>query len=228
MNDFWDTLREIFRRDIGASGLEVAVFLILVFGFFAFLVLYYHLRRKKENRRLEREREEKWRRLTEKYGLSEEEKSFLEKLAGLLDQPSKKYLLIADHHTFHHVLKKYGELNRVDGELLGSIIKKTGMRESEGIVSDIPVQRRKNKRMKVELKGRISPADGETEKETMIFDLSRGGCRTNNPDGRFVRGNDVKISFTFNGKNYEKIPASVVRTSSGASVLHLSFGHVSG
>lgn len=221
-------MREVFRRDIGASDLEVALFLIIVFGFFGFLVLYYHLRRRKEKKRFEQEREEKWRRFTEKYGLSEDEKSFLEKLAGLLEEPSKKYLLIADHRTFHHALKKYGELNRVDGELLGSIIKKTGMRKPGEIVGDIPVQRRKNKRMKVELKGRISPSDRESEKEIMIIDLSRGGCRAENPGGRYVRGNDVRVSFTYNGKNYEKIPASVVRTSSGGSVIHLSFGHLRG
>ena len=228
MNGFWQTLEELFRRDIGASTLEIIVFLIVVFGFFGLLVLAYHLRQRKERKRLQKIREDKWHSLCTKYDLSPEETEFLERLASHLHIPEKKYLLIADPNTFNHALREYSGKERPEAALVKSILKKTGMQQKEGVLTDISVQRRRSARIEVDITAYIAPATEERNADMAVrmFDISRGGCRLENPDRKFSPGDDVKITFTYNAKKYTNIPAAVVKTSSGRKVLHLSFGHV--
>lgn len=220
-------MKELLRRDLSTTPLETALFLFIIFGFFGLLIILYKLRKKKERRHLEEVREDKWQQLCRKYNLSDEEKTFLEELAVHLKMPEKKYLLLADGKTFHHALQVYTEDKRPDSALVKSITKKTGMREAKSIITAIPTQRRRNARIKVDIDAFI----GSIEKETAhmrvhMFDLSKGGCRTENPMHKFNFGDDVKITFTYKDKKYKDIPAEVVRTSSGRKILHLSFGPV--
>jgi hypothetical protein len=227
MNLFWETVQNLFRRDLTASTVEIVLFLVIVFGFFGLLAIIYHVRQRKEHKRLARVREEKWNRLCRKYNLAQKEIDFLELLADSLEMPDKKYLLIADRNTFHHALEEYSKEERPEADLVQSIIDKTGMKKAESFITEVPLQRRGSKRVKVDTPALIAAIEEETaQTETRMHDLSRGGCRMENPGGRFSAGDDVKISFGYRNKKYRDIPAAVVRTSSNNGVLHLSFGHV--
>ena len=229
MNAFWETVQELFSYDLSASGIEIALFIMIIFGFFGFLVIVHQIRQKKEHKRLARVREEKWDQLCRKYDLSQQEIAFLEELAETLEIPEKRYLLIADRNTFHHALKEYSKDKRPDAELLRSFVDKTNMKKVESFMTEVPLQRRSSKRIKVDTPAWIAPIEEEAaHTETRMHDLSRGGCRTENPGGRFSVGDDVKITFGYKNKKYRDIPAAVVRTSSNGKVLHLSFGHVKG
>lgn len=229
MNDFADIVKNLFRRDLNATPLEIVLFFLIVFGFFGLLGLLYRVHQKKERKRLEQIREDKWNRLCAKYELSDRERIFLEELAQHLEMPEKKYLLMVDYNTFHYALQEYSKKERPEASLVAGIIKKTGLKKAEEVIREIPVQRRKSARISVDIPALLSPAEGDKDAEHLdakLFDLSKGGCRTTNPEGRFAAGDDVKISFTYKGKRYSEIPAAVVRTSGKRKVLHLSFGHV--
>lgn len=229
MNGFIDIVKNLFRRNLNATPLEIALFILIIFGFIALLTLLYRVNQKKERKRLEQIREEKWNRLCNKYALSDRERSFLEELAQHLEMPEKKYLLMADYNTFHYALQEYSKNERPDAALVSGIIKKTGMKKTEEVIREIPVQKRKFARISVNIPALLTPAEGDAEAEpleTKLFDLSKGGCRTTNPEKRFTAGDDVKITFTYKGKKYREIPAAVVRTSGKRKVVHLSFGHM--
>ncbi|MFO7850062.1 MAG: PilZ domain-containing protein [Spirochaetia bacterium] len=227
MNVIGDIIENMFRRSLDTNPIETALFLFIIFGFFGLLVLLYHVNKKKERKRLAQIREEKWERLCRKYNISDRERNFLEELAQHLEMPEKKYLLMVDYNTFHYTLQEYSKEERPDADLVTGIIKKTGMKKAEKVITEIPVQRRKSARISVNIPALLVPAEGKADPlEARIFDLSKGGCRTTNPEGRFAAGDDVKISFTYKEKKYNKIPAAVVRTSGKKKVLHLSFGHV--
>lgn len=234
MEAFWKTIEELFTKDLSTSPLETALFLFAIFGFFIALYIIYKIHQKKEQKRLLKVRENKWHELIHTYNLTENEVAFLDKLAMTLRLPDKKYLLIADHNTFHHALKEYGKHERADAGLVKSIIKKTNMQQAKEIITEIPTQRRRSKRIKVDITASLSAAGNTASthgkntstQNARMFDLSRGGCRVENPEMGYKPGDDVKMSFQYKEKIYRDIPAAVVKTSSGKKVLHLSFGHV--
>ncbi len=223
----WEKITNLFRSDLSTTPLETALFLGIIFGFFIILIVTYKARQKRERTRLSRIREEKWHHLCMKYNISDEEVALLEDMSKHLQMPEKKYLLIADHKTFHHALRLYSEETRPEARIVQSIIKKTKMKREEQEISDLPVQRRRSVRLKVDISALISSVEDESaDIPVRMHDLSRGGCRLENPEGRFRPGDDVKVSFEYMSKRYKDIPATVVRTSSNRSILHLSFGHV--
>ncbi|MFP4407808.1 MAG: PilZ domain-containing protein [Spirochaetaceae bacterium] len=86
------------------------------------------------------------------------------------------------------------------------------------------VQRRKHRRrqmrMPVELRVGSVSAASRTE------DISIGGSAVRNPRKRFGPGQRLSCSFSFGGDEKISIPATVVRTSRGNSLLHLRFNNV--
>jgi hypothetical protein len=227
MNGFIETLERLFTRDLQASTLEVIIFLLIIFGFFGLLVLLSRVQRRKEEEQIRRALEEKWERLCSKYGISDEERAFLEELARYLERPDKKYLLLAHGDVFHNALREYSAERRPDAELVKSIVNKTGIVERPGLLSPLPLQRRKHKRKKVRVTVKIAPIEEESPpKSATMLDISRGGCMTTNPDLFFQPGDDLRLSFTIQGKRYQGISGEVVRSSAGNRRLHIAFGHL--
>jgi len=227
MEKTFEVIRELFVRDLRTTPLETALFLIVVFGFFGLLVLANILRRRKEKKQLSRLHREKWEKLKEKHHLTVEESGLLEKLSVFLKNPEKKYLLISDYQVFQNALSEYGSRNEADGELVGSILTKTDMHTVSGFRQGEQLKRRKSTRHKVQIPAKIAPAEHTTAHiETRMFNLSAGGCKTDNPGQRFHAGDDIKISFLLKGKAYTDVPGEVVRTGPGSKTLHISFGHV--
>jgi hypothetical protein len=227
MERFAETLRSLFTRDLETSPLETALFLLIIFGFFGLLALFYRRQKRQEQERVDRALEEKWERLCRTYGISDEERAFLEELARHLQNPKKKYLLLAHGDVFHNALREYSVNNRPNAETVESIVKKTGIVERPELLSPLPVQRRKYGRKKVNITVKISPVERETPpKSATMLNISRGGCMTTNPGLHFTPGEDLRLSLTIQGKRYTGIPAEAVRTSAGGKRLHIAFGHM--
>ncbi len=227
MEKVQDIIRTLFMRDLRTSPLETAIFLGVIFGFFAFLIIAGILRRKSEQRKARNFLANKWDSLCRIYELSDEEIALLEDISRYLKNPEKKYLLLANYQAFYDSLTAYARENEVDKELLDSITHKTKMGQSETLLAEMPMQRRRSKRKPVQISAQIAPIEHrEAHIEAQMYDLSRGGCKLENPDKRFFQGDDVKVSFTFGDRNYKNVPGEVVRTSSFQKILHISFGHV--
>jgi c-di-GMP-binding flagellar brake protein YcgR len=95
--------------------------------------------------------------------------------------------------------------------------------EMKGII----FQRRRSKRLKVDIPCEITSVEPETRVfEGRMIDLSARGAAVENPEGHFQLHSDLRISFSFRQKKYMNLPAEVVRVSAGGSVLHLSFEHM--
>ncbi len=227
MEKVQDILRTLFMRDLRTSPLETAIFLGVIFGFIAFLVIAGVLRKKSEQHKVSRFLENKWDSLCRIYELKDEEIALLEDIARYLDNPEKKYLLLANYQTFHDSLTAYARENEVDKELLDSITSKTKLGQTESLIEEMPVQRRRSRRRPVQITAYIAPIEhSQAHLAVRMHDLSRGGCRVDNPDKRFFQGDDVKVSFKIGDKNFQNVPGEVVRTSSFQKILHISFGHV--
>jgi hypothetical protein len=234
MEGLSEIIRELFKRDLRTSPLETAIFLGILFGFFAALVLANSVRRKKERLLYLQRLEKKWKDLCEKYSLTEEEKAYLEEVSSFLKNPEKKYLLLTDYKILSHTIEDFQrdkgreeareEENERKLKLFESLMKKTGLDEKQETEERLPIQRRKNVRRQVDIDARLAPIEHETAHiEAKMLDLSSGGCRIENPGRRFQVGDDLKISFSFNGKDYKDIPCEVVRTGAGKKTLHISF-----
>ena len=223
-----EILRILFTRDLRTSPIETALFLGVVFGFFAFLVVAGVLRKKSEQRKARRFLTDKWDSLCRIYELSDEEIALLEDISRYLKNPDKKYLLLANYQAFHDSLNAYARENEVDKELLDGITKKTKMGQTENLIAEMPVQRRRSRRKSVNISAYIAPIEHrEAHIKVQMYDLSRGGCKIENPEKRFFQGDDLKVSFKIGEKSFHNIPREVVRTSSFQKILHVSFGHVS-
>ena len=227
MEKTFDFIKELFSRDLSTSPLETAIFLFVIFGFFGLLIIANIMRRRKEKKRLSRLHLEKWNQLCEKYNLTEQEIALLEKAAQFLNSPEKKYLLLSDYQVFKNAMHEYAEKGVLDTTLIDSILKKTNMKAPVQKVPSFEVQRRKSKRRKVNITAKIAPIEHTTAHiDVKMFNLSSGGCKVENPDQRFTVGDDLKVSFRLNEKEYKDIPAEVVRTGPGSKTLNVSFGHV--
>ena len=227
MEQVQEIIKMLFTRDLQTSPLETALFLIVVFGFFAFLAAAGVVRRRKEQKRVRNFLSDKWDSLCRIYHLDDDETALLEEISAYLKNPEKKYLLLANYQAFHDSLQAYSREHTVDKQLLESIAAKTKMGKTEALMEELPVQRRKSTRKAVQLTGYVAPIEhSDAHIEARIFDLSRGGCKMENPNKRFFQGDDIKVSFKLGKKDYRNIPAEVVRTSSFGKVMHLSFGHV--
>ncbi len=219
-------IRELFMRDLKTSPVETALFFTVIFGFFGVLVVANRVRHRKEKRRYHERLKKKWEELCEKYQISEEDVDFLEELSLHLKYPEKKYLLLTDYNVLHDVLDSYGEDHEVDASVIERIEKKAGLREGLRVDQSIPIQRRKKLRKKVNISAKIAPIEQTAAHiETRMLDLSSGGCKIENPEKRFRAGDDLKITFDYEGKTYRNIPCEVVRTGAGQRTLHISFGH---
>ncbi|MDZ7793543.1 MAG: PilZ domain-containing protein [Spirochaetia bacterium] len=227
MEQVQEIIKMLFTRDLQTSPLETALFLVVVFGFFVFLAVAGVMRRRKERKRTRNFLNNKWDSLCRIYQLNNDEITLLEGISSYLKNPEKKYLLLVNYQAFHDSLQAYSREHTVDKQLLESITAKTKMGKTEALMAELPVQRRKSTRRAVQITGYVAPIEhSDAHIEARIFDLSRGGCKMENPDKRFFQGDDIKISFKFGEKDYRNIPAEVVRTSSFGKVLHASFGHV--
>ncbi|MDY7030049.1 MAG: PilZ domain-containing protein [Spirochaetota bacterium] len=227
MERTFEILKELFSRDLRTSTLETVIFLVVVFGFFGILVIANVMRRRKEKKRLSRLHREKWEELCAKYNLTEQEISFLEQAAQYLKSPEKKYLLLTDYQVFQNAMTELSEQEAADTELASSIIGKSGMTEHARKAPPVQIQRRKSARRTVNITAMLAPIEHRTAHvEARMFDLSAGGCKTENPDRRFKAGDDIKVTFKLQDKEYRDIPSEVVRTGAGARTLHISFGHV--
>jgi len=227
MEQVQEIIRMLFTRDLKTSPVETAIFLIVVFGFFAFLAVAGVMRRRKEQKRTSNFLNDKWDSLCRIYQLNDDEIALLEDMSSYLKNPEKKYLLLANYQAFHDSLQAYSREHTVDKQLLESIAAKTKMGKTEALLEELPMQRRKSTRKAVQLSGYVAPIEhSDAHIEARIYDLSRGGCKMDNPGKRFFQGDDIKISFKLGEKDYRNIPAEVVRTSSFGKVMHVSFGHV--
>src|SRR6056297_3732197 len=227
MKQVQEIIKMLFTRDLQTSPLETALFLSVVFGFFAFLAAAGVGRRRKEQKRVRNFLSDKWDSLCRIYHLDDDETALLEEISAYLKNPEKKYLLLANYQAFHDSLQAYSQEHTVDKQLLESIAAKTKMGKTEALMAELPVQRRKSTRKAVQITGYVAPIEhSDAHIEARIFDLSRGGCKMENPNKRFFQGDDIKISFKLGEKDYRNIPAEVVRTSSFGKILHASFGHV--
>lgn len=221
-----ETINRIFNYDLQTSPIETVIFLLLIIGFFGLLALLYRLQKKREQESIRRALDEKWERLCHTYNISGAEREFLEELAQYLEKPEKKYLLLAHGDVFHNSLREYSTHRRPDAEKIESIVKKTGIVKRPELFSPLPLQRRKHNRKKVNLNVKLAPVEQETSpKPGTMLNLSRGGCMTTNPNYQFSPGDDLRLSFTIQGKRYTGIPGEVLRTSGGNKRLHIAFGH---
>lgn len=227
MDKLVEIIRELFTRDLSTSPLETAIFLTVLFGFFALLVIANIARRKKESRLYQRRLEDKWDDLCEKYELTDEEKDYLEELSRYLNNPEKKYLLLSNYSVLKSTVEAHNGENEARQDIYDALLEKTGLEEKQPIDRKIPIQRRKNVRRQVDIAAKLAPIEHTTAHiAAKMLDLSSGGCKIENPGGRFNAGDDLKITFTFKGKTYKDIPCEVVRTGgAGRKSLHISFGH---
>lgn len=227
MEKVQDIIRMLFIRDLETSPLETAIFFIVVIGFFAFLAVAGVMWKRKEQKRTANFLSDKWNSLCRIYELDDDEITLLEEISAYLKNPEKKYLLLVNYQAFHDSLQAYSREHSVDRQLLESITTKTKLGKTEALMAELPMQRRKSTRKTVKITGHVAPIEhSDAHIEARIFDLSRGGCKMENPNKRFFQGDDIKISFKLGEKDYRNIPAEVVRTSSFGKVLHASFGHV--
>jgi len=227
MERTFEILKELFSRDLRTSPLETGIFLAVVFGFFGILVIANLMKRRKEKKHLERLHREKWDELCEKYNLTEQEISLLEEAAQYLKTPAKKYLLITDYQIFQNAMTELTDQAAPDTKLVSSILRKSGMTEHVQKTPPVQIQRRRSARRAVNISAKLAPIEHRTAHiEVRMFNLSAGGCKIENPDRRFKAGDDVKVSFKLQNKEYRDIPSEVVRTGAGARTLHISFGHV--
>ena len=60
----------------------------------------------------------------------------------------------------------------------------------------------------------------------ILLDLGAGGASVRTPDGRYGKGDDVRLFFQHSKQGRFPIDGTVVRTSKHDSVLHIRFGHV--
>ncbi len=223
----FEILKDLFSRDLSTSTLETVIFLAVIFGFFGILVIANGMRRRKEKKRLVRLHREKWEELCGTYNLTEEEVSLLEEAAQYLKTPQKKYLLLTDYQVFRNAMTERADQGSADTELAESIFRKTGMTEHVQKTPPVQIQRRRSARRTVNISAKLAPIEHRTAHiEARMFNLSAGGCKIENPDRRFKAGDDVKVSFKLQNKEYRDIPSEVVRTGAGARTLHISFGHV--
>lgn len=229
MEKIVEIIRELFTRDLSTSPLETTIFLSVVFGFFALLIIANIARRKKERRLYLRRIEDKWDDLCEKHELTDEEKDYLEQVAQYLNNPEKKYLLLSNYTVLKNTVEAFNGENDAQQAIYDTLLEKTGLEEKQLMDRKIPLQRRKNVRRQVDIDAKLAPIEHTTAHiEAKMLDLSSGGCKIENPGGRFKIGDDLKITFTFKGKTYRDIPCEVVRTGAGQRSLHISFGHGKG
>lgn len=223
-----DILRVWTTFDVNTSPSEIAVFFGILIGFFAILIIAWIVRKKSEQRRVSKALINKWDTLCRIYELTDKEIALLKDISRYLRNPEKKYLLLANYQAFHDTLTAYARENKIDSKLLDSITDKTKMGQTQKLISEMPPQRRRNRRKPVEISAYVAPIDHYKARiRTKMYDVSRGGCRIENPGRHFHQGDDIKISFKIGKKNFENIPGEIVRTGSFGRVLHVSFGHVS-
>lgn len=86
------------------------------------------------------------------------------------------------------------------------------------------VQRRKHRRRQMRMPVEIRV--GSVAAATRTEDISIGGSAVRNPRKRFGPGQRLSCAFNFGGSETISIPATVVRTSRGNSLLHLRFTNV--
>jgi PilZ domain len=219
--------KEIIHRSLGTSPLEVALFFFFILLFIAVLVVGNRRRREKELQLLLEAWEAKWDHYTRKYEISAEEEELLNRLAKSLKTPEKRYILLVDNHLFNACLQRYLRLGRGDEELARGVMLKAGLKPVSEEMKGIIFQRRRTKRIKVDIPCEISSVEPETRNFTgRIIDLSSRGAAVENPEGHFQLHSDIRIGFSFRQKQYKNVPAEVVRVSGGGSILHLSFEHM--
>src|SRR6056297_3448249 len=163
MEQVQEIIRMLFTRDLKTSPLETAIFLIVVFGFFAFLAVAGVMRRRKEQKRTSNFLNDKWDSLCRIYQLNDDEIALLEDMSSYLKNPEKKYLLLANYQAFHDSLQAYSREHTVDKQLLESIAAKTKMGKTEALMAELPVQRRKSTRKTVQLIGYVAPIEHRSE-----------------------------------------------------------------
>ena len=114
MEQVQDIIRMLFTRDLQTSPLETTIFLIVVFGFFAFLAVAGVMRRGKEQKRVSHFLNDKWDSLCRIYQLNDDEIALLEEISAYLKNPEKKYLLLVNYQAFHDSLQAYSQEHTVD------------------------------------------------------------------------------------------------------------------
>jgi len=227
MEKFTQIIKELFVRDLRTSPMETGIFFSIVFGFFGILVIANYMKRRKEMKEIVLIQRQKWEHLCEKFKLTREEVSFLEKAASYLKAPEKKYLLLVDYQVLRNAFTVLSEHDETDDGLVASIYKKTGLQGTDKKTPSIPSQRRMSARRTVNITAKLAPIEHTAAHiEARMYNISAGGCKTENPDGRFRTGEDIKVSFIIHEKEYKNIPSEVVRTSKNGRILHISFGHV--
>ena len=177
-----DILRMWTSFDVQTSSADIAIFLGILLGFFLILITAEVLRRRREQRRVSKALTNKWDTLCRIYELTDEEIALLKDISRYLKNPEKKYLLLANYQAFHDSLAAYGRENKIDTQLLDSITSKTKMGQTEKLVSEMPPQRRRSRRKPVHSPAYVAAIDHYKARiQTNIYDVSRGGCKIENP-----------------------------------------------
>jgi hypothetical protein len=221
LEKFW---KAIIQRSLNSGTVEVVIFLVLILLFVAFLMVSNKRRKIREREMLLRAYETKWKLYTEKFDITPEEAEFLTELARYLDTPEKRYSLLVDSHVFNACLRKYLQHEGGRDDLVRSVMYKAGLKPISEEVRAVSLTRRKLPRRKVDTEALLTPVGGENEGLTArMHDLSSHGASTDNPGTQFSEGDDLSVSFSYQGRRYRNIGAEVVRVSRKGERLHLKF-----
>lgn len=223
--DFLEKIwKAIIQRSLSSGPVEVSVFLVLILLFVAFLVISNKRRKIREREILLKAYETKWNHYIEKFDITPEEAELLTKLAGYSGTPEKRYSLLVDSHVFNACLRKYLQHKGGRDDLVRSVMYKAGLKPISEEVRTVALTRRKLPRRRVDIEATLAPVGGVTEGlPAGMHDLSSRGACTDNPEKRFSEGDDLTLSFSFQGRRYRNIGAEVIRVSRKGERLHLKF-----
>jgi hypothetical protein len=108
------------------SPLEIAIFSVLVIGFFCLFVFGYRHQTKKSKIEQSKRARELFDHIIDEKGLGLEERHLLDLLAGFLDPSREKNMLLESRALFNTCVKKLRQTQSVSPKLLSSIREKLG------------------------------------------------------------------------------------------------------
>jgi hypothetical protein len=110
------------------SPLEIAIFSVLVIGFFCLFIFGYRHQTKKSRIEHSKRAQELFDHIIDEKGLGMEERHVLELLSGFLHPSREKNMLLENRALFNTCVKKLQQTHEISPDLLSSIRKKLGFK----------------------------------------------------------------------------------------------------
>ncbi len=173
------------------SPLEILIVILLLIGFFGFLLLMYRIQKKRAKRKLFKQSQEKFERLVKKFDINPSEQALIRKLADFLKKPEKEYLLLLNQATFNSSVNKL----KAKEELPAVAV--TGLRLKLGFSAQDPEKRPSSSAELPQGMGVIIITEGGKKYPGKVTDCQAQSLAVHleDPTAPISRGNPVTLYF---------------------------------